>query len=279
MRFKKISAYLFFAVIFLLSFFGVAQAGSQQETLSQYISDLQKNPADNALREKIIKLVLTANPKPTTPQEAVTHEGAAEFAIRHAKTSADFADAAKEYEQALLAAPWLAADYFNCAVAYEKSEQYSAAVKNFNFYLIAAPGAKDTNDVLKRIGGLEYAAKKSAKESVSAAPEQKQSEDWLAKLDGRRYICAYDGGTSGVIDIKGNVFVVGSLVGQSDYQETNRFEIHGRESAYPMPKPQTNIAPAWAVETTFIISEDGARITMRVKFNDGDMRDYVYLWK
>jgi len=32
------------------------QAQSPQEILNQYISDLQKNPNDNALREKIIRL-------------------------------------------------------------------------------------------------------------------------------------------------------------------------------------------------------------------------------
>ncbi len=39
-----------------------AQAGKKssdsQETLQRYIEDLKKNPADNALREKIIKLLL-----------------------------------------------------------------------------------------------------------------------------------------------------------------------------------------------------------------------------
>jgi len=34
----------------------IAQAASSQETLTQSIADLQKAPADTALREKIIKL-------------------------------------------------------------------------------------------------------------------------------------------------------------------------------------------------------------------------------
>ena len=40
------------------------EAQSPQATLKQYISDLQKNPNDNALREKIIKLVQIIKPAP-----------------------------------------------------------------------------------------------------------------------------------------------------------------------------------------------------------------------
>jgi len=193
-KFKMLFVFLPVGAMFFVSFPSHAQSLSSQETLNQYVADLQKNPDDQALRENIIKLVVTINPKPITPQGAVMHEGAAEFAIKHAKTAADFADAAKEYEQALLSAPWSAQDYFNCGVAYEKAEQYDAAVKNFNLYLVAAPGAKDTNDVLKRIGGLEYAANKAAKESSPEAVAAKQETDyaqWLKNLDGARYTGPY----------------------------------------------------------------------------------------
>lgn len=53
------------------------------DTLKQYVADLQKNPGDDALREKIIKLALTLNPKPALPDEAITHEGAAEYAFKN----------------------------------------------------------------------------------------------------------------------------------------------------------------------------------------------------
>lgn len=47
-----------------------AQSADAQETLKQYISDLQKNPNDYALREKIIRLVQTMKPAPVVPEEA-----------------------------------------------------------------------------------------------------------------------------------------------------------------------------------------------------------------
>ncbi len=180
-------------VFFLGNFIASTQAqpGSAQEALQQYVADLQKNPGDNALREKIIKLVLTMSSLPQAPKDVIRHEGAAEFAFKNAKTAVDFADAAKEYEDALLLAPWLAQDYFNCGVAYEKAEKFDAAVRNFNLYLTVAPDAKDANDVLKRIGGLEYAANKVAKESspeVVAAKKENEYDVWLKNLDGARFI-------------------------------------------------------------------------------------------
>ena len=52
---------------------------STADTLRQYVADLQKSPDDQELREKIrekiIKLALTLNPKPVVPDEAITASG------------------------------------------------------------------------------------------------------------------------------------------------------------------------------------------------------------
>ena len=58
-------------------------------------------------------MALTITPKPSVPPEAIESEGAAEFAFKNAKSSADYAASARHYEKALLTAPWVAADYFN----------------------------------------------------------------------------------------------------------------------------------------------------------------------
>ena len=168
MKLKMSFVCLLFFAAFLASFSAHAQSANPQETLNQYIADLQKNPNDNALREKIIKHVQEMKPAPKVPEEVATHEGAAEYAFKNAKTDADFADAAREYEKALLAAPWGSADYFNCGVAYESAKQFDAAIRNFNLYLIAAPDAQDANAVRKRIGGLKYAMDKAMQDQKAA---------------------------------------------------------------------------------------------------------------
>ena len=159
-----------------------AAADDQRDQLKQLTAQLQQTPGDQALREKIIALALTLNPRPATPDAATMAEGAAEYAFKNAKTISDYSDAAKQYEKALLQAPWLADDYFNCGVAHEKANENKDAIRNFNLYLLAAPSADDAVAVKKRIGGLQYAAQKAEDEANS--PEAKL-EKFIKGLDGR----------------------------------------------------------------------------------------------
>ena len=271
----------FVLIVMSLLMISLTQVQASQDTLNQYISDLQKNPNDSVLREKIIKLTLTMNPKPAVSQDTVMHEGAAEYAIKHAKTPADFADAAKEYEQALLSAPWLAADYFNCGVAYEKAEQFDAAIRNFNLYLAAFPGAKDTNDVLKRIGGLEYAGHKAAKESSpEVVAEQKQNNDaeLIKSLDGARY--TYQLNVRGdlivdhALDIRGTTLIHSTCLRSHSpntvvenpvgvWIEHSRMQIVGRQATFSRDG---------MLMDTFTVSEDGKSITGQP--NGGEARIY-----
>jgi tetratricopeptide (TPR) repeat protein len=188
---KKGLCALFLVAILVMPFSPQAQAASSQEILTQYISDLQKNPSDFALREKIIRYVQTMKPAPAMPLEAEKFEGRAEFAFKNAKSEADFLDAAREYAKALLIAPWAGPYYFNQGLAYEKAGKLAEAKRSFELYLLAVPNAQDARDVRKRIAGLEYATEKAARESSPAAVAAKQQnaeETWLKNLDGARFI-------------------------------------------------------------------------------------------
>jgi hypothetical protein len=46
-----------------------SQSQSPREQLAGYVADLQKNPSDDALPEKVIKLALTLDTKPPVPPE------------------------------------------------------------------------------------------------------------------------------------------------------------------------------------------------------------------
>jgi tetratricopeptide (TPR) repeat protein len=156
----------------ILTPFLFGQTDSSGDQLQQLITQLQQSPNDQALREKIIALALTMNPKPPTPIAATQAEGAAEYAFVHAQNNADYSDAAKQYEKALLLAPWLAADYFNCGVAQEKAGELKEAILSFNLYLLAAPNADDAQAVNKRIGGLQYAMQKAKAQTEEAAKKE-----------------------------------------------------------------------------------------------------------
>lgn len=281
---RNLSFILFFLMVSMSAFIIHAQDNPLGQ-LNQYISDLQKNPADIALREKIIKHVQTMSPAPAIPLEAERYEGRAEFAIKNAKSEADFLDAAKEYGKALLIAPWAPAYYFNQGIAYEKGGNLKEAKQSFEFYLLAAPNAQDAKEVRKRIAGLEYAMEKAAKESSQAViTEKKQNtfEDLLKKIDGRRYISQGDSGT-GIIDVKGRLLVTGNISAHdSRYRQGESYEIRGYETRYSVPYEKMRGIYGSGdkpVEYIYKISEDGNYIILSIRWRDGDLSDTIYRWQ
>lgn len=262
-----------------------AQTTNLQETLNQYVSDLQKHPDDSTLREKVIRHAQTMRPAPAVPVEAEKFEGRAEFAIKNAKNAQDFLDAAKEYEKALRIAPWVADDYFNQGIAYEKGGKLKEATQSFEFYLLAAPNAKDAREVRKRIAGLEYALEKAANESgpaVIAENSQSPFEALLKKINGRRYLSApVSGGDRAVIDVRGRFFVLGFIL-NGTYSEAGAgttpsgpIEIRGRETTIPI---HHDIFTGW-ISNTYIISEDGDSIIGRSSWASGEVQESIYLWQ
>ena len=164
------------------------------DQLQQLTAQFRQSPGDQALREKIIALALTMNPRPATPDDAIMAEGAAEYAFKNAKASSDFSDAAKQYEKALLLAPWLAADYFNSGVAHEKAGENKEAIQSFSIYLLASPNADDALAVKKRIGGLQYAEQKQSSVQAAQKAEAKAQAEEAARKEAEIRIGAHHGG-------------------------------------------------------------------------------------
>jgi len=276
---------IFFSVLtlmLLITIISTIHAQTPQELLNQYVADLRKNPNDFSLREKIIRHVQTMKPAPAMPGEAERFEGRAEYAIKNANSSADFIEAAKEYEKALLIAPWVSNFYFNQGIALEKAGKHKEAKHSFEFYLLAAPDAQDRREVRKRIAGLEYAIEKTARESspeAIAEKKQKSYEVWLSGIDGRRYVSSGFRGGLGVIDVRGNVMIVGDIGprshGPNRYAEHVRLTIIGREALIRNPNADGTIP----FETIFKINEAGDRVTETRRFRDGDVREFIYNWQ
>jgi len=88
------------------SFYARAQTASPQQTLNQYVAELQSTPNDTALRGKIIALAQSMRPAPAIPEEARRHYIVGKTLSDGAKKPEDFNDAIAEYKSALLAAPW-----------------------------------------------------------------------------------------------------------------------------------------------------------------------------
>jgi hypothetical protein len=93
------------ALVWTQSVSAQTQPAAVQDTLKQYVADLQKKPDDQALREKIIKLALEMKPAPAIPEEAKRFMARGVAAVKDAKSADDFKDAVAEFEKAALAAP------------------------------------------------------------------------------------------------------------------------------------------------------------------------------
>jgi tetratricopeptide (TPR) repeat protein len=196
-KLKMSFVYLFLLVTCITLALANAQAQSPQQTLNQYISDLQRNPNDNALREKIIKYVQSMSPVPKIPAEVDELVGQAKYVFKHAKSQKDYLDAVEAYKKVLTITPWIGDYYYNLGVAQEQAGQLEDAIKNFNLYLLALPDAKDAREVRERIGGLKYAKEKAGQEKQAvearARAEREQREAPKRFLNQLKYL--YEGKT------------------------------------------------------------------------------------
>ena len=155
-------------IIFIFTFLVLAttaHAQSPREQLNQMVQQLQKNPNDNALREKIIKL--GAQLRPAVPEEAEKYEGRAKFAFKNAKSTDDYADAAKEYEKAVQAAPWIPGYYSDLCTIYEKAGQYVEAKRNCEIYVKTLADRSQISETRQRIAGLEFGIEKTKQQTAA----------------------------------------------------------------------------------------------------------------
>jgi len=141
----------------LLATTGIAapakKSGASQDTIKQYVDDLKKNPGDHALREKIIKLAVSM--KMTMPEEAEKHMARGTAYAQKAADAAGYKKAINEFEAAANSAPWLALAYYNLGVVQEKAGMLAEALQNLNYYVMAAPDARNVRDVKNKIYALE----------------------------------------------------------------------------------------------------------------------------
>ncbi|MGE0737319.1 MAG: hypothetical protein AB7G15_11270 [Alphaproteobacteria bacterium] len=135
-----------------------AFAQGTRAELDQVTAELQKKPADAALRERVIKIALALNPPPSVSEEARRFWVRGNTFVQNAKGAQDYDLAVQQYAQALRLAPWLGDAYFNQSKAYELRGQFTEAIAALRWYLLAAPGAADTRAAQDKIYELEAKA-------------------------------------------------------------------------------------------------------------------------
>ena len=252
---KKISPVALAVFVLIFVFMTNVQAQSPQQTLNQYVADLQKNPDDNALRERIIKLVQEMKQKPAISREAERFMNRGAAAVKSAKDANDFKDAVAEFEKATMAAPWLANAYYNLGVAQDKAGLYAAAIRSLKLYVLAEPNAPDIRSVEKLIDEIEYKQEKAAKDKEltakkavedkrarqedAGANKAKEQEEFLRKINGARYIYRFWGKRSDTgadaeylqtLDVRGDTISMGQGLadGRDWFMNRITYKIEGR---------------------------------------------------
>ncbi len=134
------------------------------------VENLKKNPADNALREKIIKSALGMKSAPAVPEEAERNMARGTAFAQKAADAAGYKRAIAEFEAASNAAPWLAIAYYDLGVVQEKAGLYQEAIKSLKFYLLASPNAKNAREVKNKIYALEVDAEDVQAGKTAGAP-------------------------------------------------------------------------------------------------------------
>jgi len=168
-----------------------AHAQSPREQLQQMVEQLQKSPGDNALREKIIKLGAEIKPAPAVPDEALRREGRGNAAFKNAKNVEDYIAAAREFEAASLAAPWIAGYYSDLCAVYEKGGALREAANSCRLYSMTLTDEKDVRGAKLRTAGIEYEAEKYSNYALQKLNGSKKPFSDVPGLpSGKLYFCS-----------------------------------------------------------------------------------------
>jgi hypothetical protein len=152
-----------------------SEGSSPRQILQSLVAQLKRESSNQTLRKAILDLVQKLQPQPAAPPEAEHFEGRANYMFKDAKSNTDMLDAAREYLKAMEAAPWIADYYFNVCQILEQANRPFEAQRACEFYLVAAPEAKDASDVRKRIAGLGVQI-----ERMKRMPYTEEGLGWLA---------------------------------------------------------------------------------------------------
>jgi len=271
------------------------------EDLQQYVEQLRKNPNDKALREKIIKLAAGMKPAPEVPEDAERHMARGTTFARKASDNAGYRKAIAEFEGAINAAPWLPLAYYNLGVMQEKAGLFTEAIQSLNFYLKAAPDAKNSREVKNKIYALEADAEalQAGMKASAPAPEPAPAPGKLAvagkpnleiepekplkiikmppsdpkkpapKFEGNWYFKELVNGEERVyhafeIEKKpnGDLALIPPKRAADSVATVNIFEIQDRMLKVQMKWKMKSVVGYWKTETyTLVLSEDGSKLT------------------
>lgn len=217
---------------------------SSQDKLADLLSQLQTNPNSTELRMQIIQLVSKMSKKPQVPEDVTVLMGKAKAIIENAKSPTDYLPALDVMTRASLLAPWIGDIYYNLGVIYEKANYPAYAISDFKWYLAAKPHAKDRSSVMERIGSLQYAADKIAKN--------------IASVEGVWGVCTITRNTAGQYEI-----TQPPITNQFGQTSTNSFQsvvFSGNSLTFRKTVTDTASGTGFVADYSLQLSPDGSQL-------------------
>lgn len=220
-----------------------AHASNPREELKQLTAQLQSNPNDIALREKIIKLAARTKPAPAIPEEANRAFVKGNVFQREAKDASGYALAITAYREALRYAPWWGDAYFNLAIAQESAGKFDEAIISIRNYMASVQaGSTEARDAQNKIYALE------AKKEIAAKRELEQTNrfsgnwsNWLysIRIDTKDSSCSVSNAVSRLPDSPDHTIEARCAIENKILQLSVAIFINGRRTAWAVCELRT----------------------------------------
>ncbi len=141
---------------------------------------------DRQVRETIIKVVRAMPAPPPIPEETLRSTARGEAKVKMGGAGS-YEGAAREMEQAVLTAPWLADAYFNLGIVQEKGDMFAQAIQNLRLYLLAAPQSPNAKAIQAKIYGLEVMREEQEKvQSLAGSWRSSGGNIYKVTIEGKK---------------------------------------------------------------------------------------------
>jgi hypothetical protein len=271
-----------FCLALVLCFSINTNAQSTQDTLKQFIAELQKSPDNNALREKIILIAQRIKPAPMLPEEARKNFVMGSALLGEAKTKDDYELVIMKIKGAISIAPWYTEAYKQLGITQELSEHYDDAIKNIGFYMLSQLSDGDKQKAQDEIYIIEAKKEKANSPETIKKKEQDDFSAYLLKNEGAIFNNDVVRGNWGEIVIDNGSILMGGRYTEEKWLKLNPDDRGKlcRPHRYTFKQFIENLfdvdASGKSTFRTFTFSKDGKTITVNGESYDGTRYDMIF---
>lgn len=152
----KFPIQIIFIVLTILTASTEVFAENPLKQLQKLTAQFKKNPTDDALRIKIIKLAKNIKPSPPISENAVSSLEKGNLTMKNAKDASGFELSIAAFKESVISAPWWGEAYFGLAEAQDAENKYADAIATLKIYQLTLNSeSADVQEIQNKIYSLE----------------------------------------------------------------------------------------------------------------------------